>query len=111
MASNIIDAPETRGEFKTFIERNKNKGVIVYATASWCKPCRKIKPYIFKLFESINDPTKILMVLDVDRCADVSRYLRIRRVPQLSYYDKGEPTYVVIGGNQSEVQQFFGKIV
>ena len=110
MDSNIIEAPETREEFKLYVESNKNKGIILYATSSWCKPCRKTKPFVIKLFKHMNDSSKVLMIMDIDRCSDVSRYLRIRKIPQLTYYDKGEPTYVVQGGVPSEIQYFFGKI-
>lgn len=107
----IIEAPEGRDEFKRFISNNKDKGIIVYATATWCKPCRTSKPVIFQLFSQLNDPSKILMVMDIDKCRDVSSYLRIRGVPQMTYYDNGEPTHVVKGGSMQQIQAFFQKIM
>lgn len=111
MASNIVESPEKRDQFKSYIENNKNKGIIIYATASWCKPCRRSKPLILETFTKMNDSKKILIILDIDKCRDVTNYLRIRGVPQLLYYDNGEPKYAYKGGSPSTIQEFFQKIM
>jgi len=110
MAPNIIESPKKRDEFKRYIEQNKDKGIIVYSTASWCKPCRTSKPLILETFTKMNDSRKILIILDIDTCRDVSNYLRIRGVPQLFYYENGEPKYAYKGGSPSTIQSFFQKI-
>ena len=107
---NIIEAPETRGEFKEYLQKNKSKQIIVYATATWCKPCRTSKPTILKLFNDLAIQNKILMVLDIDKCRDVSSFLKIRGVPLMMLYSNGEPTYSVRGGGIGDIEKFFKKI-
>ena len=107
---NIIHAPDTRTEYKKFIQDNAHMGIIVYASATWCKPCKTVKPYIETYFKSIKDETKILMMLDIDTSRDVANYLKIRGVPILTYYEDGMPTHVVNGGKITDINSFFQKI-
>lgn len=110
MNTTIVDAPIFRSDFKQFIQQHSNKHIIVYASATWCSPCKKIKPIIYNYFEHYTQPNKLLVLLDIDRCRDVANALRIRGVPQLMYYRSGEPLYVTKGGSVSGIQSFFQKL-
>ena len=98
----------TRTELKQFI--HNNDFVIVKTSATWCGPCRQIKPYVDKWLEVLPNNIKVVLV-DADEGADILRFLKWRSVPTFGNFIKGEHMDVFVGANREKVQSFFQKTI
>ena len=106
-----------RKQFQELLRVNPGY-VIIKFTATWCKPCKKIKPLVEQWFASL--PKEFQCVeLDVDDNDDMYAYMRAQRmvngIPVLLGYKKGNytiaPNYSVTGSNVAEVKRFFENCV
>ena len=82
--------------------------IILYATATWCGPCKLMKPYIADLFDQM--PKNVdLVILDIDRGKNLASYLHIRNVPQVMNFISGEPYDIMTGGDSRQLVNVFNK--
>ena len=95
-----------------------NPGVcIIKFTATWCKPCQKIKNQVNKLFMTTNSST-ICFDLDVDDMFDLYAYFKkqklVKGIPAMFAYKKGNlsinPDYSVSGSDIESINTFFKNI-
>jgi len=104
----IVDFLETRNEFKNFIERNKNKLIIVKTSATWCGPCKKIKNDFMSLYNQL--PVDVILIeLDIDEADDIAAYLKIKKVPTIMNYVNGLPMDIYETSDINQIKQFFDK--
>ena len=96
----------TRKQFWKYM--SNHSFIILKATATWCKPCQKIKSHFMDLFTQM-PPTVVLIILDIDKGKDLASYLRIKSVPQIMNFIKGEPQDCMAGANVNEMVRFFNK--
>ena len=66
------------------------ENAIVYFTASWCQPCKMIKPHFIKL---ANEDSRNYFIVDIDNdfdfnIADIETYTRLKEDPQREKYVK-----------------------
>lgn len=90
--------------------RITSKGkVVVYFTASWCGPCKKIKP-VFQAFEaeSLSKMDDIVyLTIDVDACDDIASKMEIKAMPTFLFYINGKPEVKITGANPTELKTCF----
>ena len=68
-----------------------NKPCIVEFYATWCGPCKKVKPVIERLAEHYNDKIDFYQV-DVDSEKKLSAILKIENIPTVLFFpEKGQP--------------------
>lgn len=104
----VIDSLETRNDFKSFIEQNKNKLIIVKASATWCGPCKRIKNDFMSLYNQL--PSGIILIeLDIDEADDIAAYLKIKKVPTIINYVNGLPMDIYETSDIEQIKQFFEK--
>lgn len=92
--------------------RANDSVLIVFVTATWCEPCKVIKPYVQK---KITECECDCIYLDVDKDADSYSALKAKKqfkgVPTLLGYIKGNLTLVsdicISGTNINEIDCFF----
>jgi thiol-disulfide isomerase/thioredoxin len=86
--------------------------LIVFVTATWCAPCKTIKPYVEK---KIMECECDCIYLDVDKDSDSYAALKSKKqfkgVPTLLGYVKGNHSLVsdicISGTNVNEIDCFF----
>ena len=79
MPGNIIHLT-TRKELQKVI--SQNNAFIIDVTATWCGPCKSLKPLLHEYFEQIKDKFD-LVIIDADDGADAASYLKVRSYPTL----------------------------
>jgi len=92
---------ETKEKFDEIIKEN-TKAVFVDFTASWCPPCKAIKPVFEALAEKHKDVEKMKFVkIDVDENEEVSQEYSIRSMPTFKVFVNGKevPEDGFSGGN------------
>ncbi|CEG77614.1 Putative Thioredoxin [Rhizopus microsporus] len=88
-----LKEPANLNEFKELL--SKNSKVIVDFTASWCGPCRLVKPVIHKLAEKYTDI--LFLVVDVDERADIASEYGIRAMPTVMFFKDGAKADEMVG--------------
>lgn len=80
---------------KTVTDRNEIVGsCIIKFGASWCAPCRAVKPVLEKVEASTG--TTILDI-DIDESEDIAQQFGIRSVPTVLALKDGQPVGMVVG--------------
>ena len=80
--------------------------ILVYVTATWCKPCQRLSPYM----DSVLPRGKIkILKLDYDQDKNTVSALRVRSVPTFLYYQSGELKQVCVSGDIEKVKQFLSR--
>lgn len=86
MTNNIKDINEQ--EFKEIIAEDNSKLLIIEFYASWCNPCKMLKPVLEELVVK-NDDLEIYKV-NVDKNSALADDLDIHSVPTLLFYREGK---------------------
>jgi len=80
---------ETKTDFDKIVK--ENDVVFVDFTASWCPPCKMIKPIYEQLAEDHKDKEKVKFVkIDVDENDEVSQEYSIRSMPTFKVFKAGK---------------------
>ena len=106
----------TRNDFRQLFNENNNseKSYIFKFSANWCKPCKKISPYIETKLDTINNNV-IYYNIDIEDAFDLYAYLKkmkvITGIPALYLYKDNShilsPEYSVSGTDKSEIDKLF----
>lgn len=76
----------TMDEFKNMV--NKETPVLVDFTATWCGPCKLMKPDLVRLTKNYSHDVKVIYI-DVDQNKDLVNEIGIKAMPTLHLYKKG----------------------
>ncbi|EON77638.1 thioredoxin [Lunatimonas lonarensis] len=83
----ILESRESGGmtlaEYRTMLQTDKLALVDFYAT--WCAPCKKMKPYLEKISEEMADKLTLIRI-DVDNNPDLCKELGVSALPVLKLY-------------------------
>ena len=60
---------------------DKDCYLLFYFTATWCKPCQRIKPMIEKLSNGLDKSTIIFYMIDIDENDEICNKFNIKSVP------------------------------
>jgi thiol-disulfide isomerase/thioredoxin len=109
----IISYFQSRDHFIRLLEKNPGL-VIIKMGATWCGPCKRIKPVVDAFFASSPDNV-ICCEIDVDESFDLYSYFKSKKmvngVPVIMCYKKGNTTYIpddsVTGSDSVVLDAFF----
>ncbi len=88
-------------EFNYLMEVSKMKPVIIKYTATWCGPCKKIKPFYKKLAQDY--PEIQFVEIDIDRFDKISRNIEI--VPTYLVYKDGQIVKKRKGSDEDKLEK------
>ena len=109
----IISYFQSRDHFIRLLE--KNPGLIIMKLgATWCGPCKKIKPVVDAFFASSPDNV-ICCEIDVDESFDLYSYYKSKKmvngIPVILCYKKGNTSYIpddsITGSDPVHLDLFF----
>merc|ERR1712119_126395 len=94
-------------EFNALMKLSETKVVVIYFTATWCPPCKRIGPY----FESLpNEFANVEFVkVDVDAAADVSGQCGIQCMPTFQFYKNGDKIDELQGASEDGLKAMVAK--
>lgn len=113
VSKEIITELPTRQSFMDLLKVNPGLIIIKFG-ATWCVPCKKIKPALNTFFAS-SPPDVVCVEIDVDECFDLYAFLKSKRmingIPAILCYKKDNLTFVpddsVTGIDDKELKLFF----
>jgi len=85
--------------------------MLAYFTASWCGPCKQLRPLIEKVVRTQNGKVG-LAVIDIDANPDLASAMRVQSVPQVYAFVSGQPVDGFMGAQpESQLKTFIGKLL
>jgi thiol-disulfide isomerase/thioredoxin len=109
----VITHFQSRGHFLSLLEKNPGL-IIIKLGATWCGPCKRIKPVVDAFFAS--SPDNVLCCeIDVDESFDLYSYFKSKKmvngVPAILCWKKGNLSFIpndsVTGADPSSLDAFF----
>ena len=91
--------------FNEYLANNKYVFVDFYAT--WCKPCKRIKPDIKLLASHYNIP---FIKVDVERIPSITKKYQIKGMPTFILFKDQSPYGKVVGADIEEVKNLLQMI-
>ena len=79
---------------------------VLYFTATWCGPCKTIKPLVETAWEQIKGQFDMIIV-DADEGSDICSFLKVRGFPTLVSFINKEMVESVQGADIAGVKHFF----
>ena len=95
---------EIKGNDISFL-KDKQCYLFFYFTASWCGPCKRIKPLIEKISDGADETKLEVYMIDIDENEELSEELKIRSVPTFYLFHKNELKGQCGGADITKVQQ------
>lgn len=75
---------------------------ILYFTADWCNPCKKVKPIV----EELNRDSSIkFQFIDVDQEVEMAKNMNVRSVPTFIVVENGSEVKRAVGAQTKEQLQ------
>jgi len=84
--------------------KNNEKAFVLFS-ASWCGPCKVMKPMFAKLSTSHVESSFKFAIVDVDTAPNFTTELNIRSVPTIILFNKGIPTERVMESVTASIQK------
>lgn len=109
----IVSFIQSRDHFANLLQNNPGL-IIIKLGATWCGPCKRIKPVLDAFFAS--SPDNVLCCdIDVDECTDLYSYLKSKKmvngIPVILCWKKGNLAYIpddsITGADPVELDKFF----
>ena len=85
-----------------------NTHVVVQFGASWCYPCKQLKPKVEKI--SLESPDIVFAYVDIEVAPDFSLRSKVMGVPTLVGYRDGVEVDRVVGNSESAVKELVEKV-
>ncbi len=78
----------TLADFKKALKTHKN--ILIDCFATWCPPCKALKPVLNKIYTSGSFPDVAFYVVDVDEAEELAGFLGIRSMPTIICFSNGK---------------------
>ncbi|KIL85989.1 hypothetical protein FAVG1_10958 [Fusarium avenaceum] len=101
---------KSKQEFDDILKSHKY--AVVYATASWCGPCRAIAPIFDKIASQYEDVSEKISLakFDTDEVSDLAQELGVRSIPAFFAFEDGEKVDSLSGANPPALEKLVGKL-
>ena len=91
-------------ELITFSTTNSTKLIVLDFKASWCGPCKALKPFIEYLQNEY--PTVVFEEIDIENedLSSITDKFDIAKVPNIIYIKNGSVCHSIIGTNKENIE-------
>lgn len=79
--------PRNPDDLKKIYKKMPSRYTVIQWSASWCAPCRMIKPKVEQLSNQLDVKDVKFIYLDTEQFADYSENMDIRSLPTFSLFD------------------------
>ena len=98
-----IEFKEEEGEdFAKILEEKKDTPTFVDFNASWCGPCRALKPQLKKICQ---DNKFNFISVDVDENPELAEKYEVQGIPFVILFVKGEKAFEFTGNKQEKIDE------
>ncbi|XP_045142474.1 thioredoxin-like [Echinops telfairi] len=98
----MVKQIDCKEDFQAALKSAGEKLVVVDFSATWCGPCKMIKPFHHSLCEKYGNA--IFLEVDVDDCQDVASEREVKCMPAFQFYKKGQKVGEFSGANKEKLE-------
>lgn len=102
-SATVTELNESLESVQTF--QTSNPKSVLYYTATWCGPCRHIKPMYQELADKYESKGIAFGLVDIDANADAAAEVRITSVPTFFSFQKAESVKQFSGADPNQLKQ------
>jgi thioredoxin 1 len=89
---------------------NQSENALVLFTASWCGPCKMIKPKMPELAKEYQSRLRVFWV-DAEECMDLVSQYKIQAVPFIATFKYGELMESKVTSNYTQITEMASRLV
>ncbi|XP_070598544.1 thioredoxin domain-containing protein 2-like [Erythrolamprus reginae] len=94
-------------EFNVQLDTAGGNLIVVDFSATWCGPCKMIKPFYHSMSEKY--PDVIFIEIDVDDAQDVASHCDVKCMPTFQFYKNSEKVHEFSGANKEKLEEAIKK--
>ena len=98
-------SPKTLEELNTYSKNNSSRLIVIDFKATWCGPCKTIKPYIEYLKENYKNVDFFEIDIEDEDTETITSNFDIKKVPTFVYYKNVEVCNSLIGINKGNIEE------
>ncbi|KAH0628376.1 hypothetical protein JD844_009452 [Phrynosoma platyrhinos] len=95
-------------EFQAELVSAGDKLVVVDFSATWCGPCKMIKPFFHSLVEKY--PDVMFFEIDVDDAQEVAAHCDVKCMPTFQFYKNNKKVHEFSGANKEKLEETIKKL-
>lgn len=95
--------------FQEALNSAGEKLVVVDFSATWCGPCKMIKPFFHSLSEKYSNV--VFLEVDVDDCQDVAAECEVKCMPTFQFFKKGQKVGEFSGANKEKLEATINELI
>ena len=103
-SSNINNTFQSGGDLSRFSVINDDTLIMLYFTASWCGPCKKIKPFIKEKQKEYTNVCFSTIDVDDDNYQELCNDFSISAMPTFVFYKKNNEIDKVVGADETKIE-------
>uniref|UniRef100_A0A8V0XP99 Thioredoxin n=1 Tax=Gallus gallus TaxID=9031 RepID=A0A8V0XP99_CHICK len=100
---------EEQADFEAELKAAGEKLVVVDFSATWCGPCKMIKPFFHSLCDKFGDV--VFIEIDVDDAQDVATHCDVKCMPTFQFYKNGKKVQEFSGANKEKLEETIKSLV
>jgi thiol-disulfide isomerase/thioredoxin len=87
------------------------KSVLLFFSASWCKNCMKIKPFMMQMAEKYKEELVVIYVDTTDdKLQEVAMTYGVTALPRILSYQQGTKINDYLGSNTTEIEEMISSL-
>ncbi|NXV81124.1 THIO protein, partial [Atlantisia rogersi] len=98
-----------QSEFEAELKAAGDKLIVVDFSATWCGPCKMIKPFFHSLGEKYSNV--VFIEIDVDDAQDVAAHCDVKCMPTFQFYKGGKKVQEFSGANKEKLEETIKSLV
>jgi|TARA_B110001469_G_C9639189_1_gene321095 thioredoxin 1 len=103
-SSNINNSFQSGEDLSRFSSANNDTLIMLYFTASWCGPCKKIKPFIDEKQKEFKNVCFSTINVDDNDYEDLCNDFSISAMPTFVFYKNNSELDKVVGVDETKIE-------
>lgn len=99
----------TNEELINYSKSKPSTLIVIDFSASWCIPCREIKPFIQYLQDGYPNVEFKYIDIEDETTDSITTSFKISKVPTFVYFKNGETHTHIIGTNKSKIEELINE--
>uniref|UniRef100_A0A8C6XJA3 Thioredoxin n=1 Tax=Naja naja TaxID=35670 RepID=A0A8C6XJA3_NAJNA len=94
-------------EFRAELLNAGSKLIVIDFSATWCGPCKMMKPFFHSMVDKY--PDVVFIEIDVDDAQDVATHCDVKCMPTFQFYKNNEKVHEFSGANKEKLEEAIKK--
>lgn len=102
---NLVDTFTSAKLLNDFSQTKPDTLIMIFFTASWCKPCKQLYPYVHEKIKQYDDVCFSIVDVDSDNYQELCDDFSIQAMPTLLFYKNSSEIEKLVGGDKNKINQ------